>query len=53
MVCARPKIRQLFRLTGLDHRIPLARTLDEVPGGLGGEDRAIMSIRVTVGSTAS
>lgn len=28
-VCARPKIRQLFRLTGLDCRIPLARTLDE------------------------
>jgi anti-anti-sigma factor len=29
VVCAQPKIRQLFRLTGLDHRIPLARTLDE------------------------
>ena len=28
-VCGRPKIRQLFRLTGLDCRIPLARTLDE------------------------
>jgi anti-sigma B factor antagonist len=28
-VCARPKIRQLFRLTGLDCRIPLARSLDE------------------------
>ena len=27
--CGRPKIRQLFRLTGLDCRIPLARTLDE------------------------
>jgi anti-anti-sigma factor len=27
--CARPKIRKLFRLTGLDRRIPLARTLDE------------------------
>ena len=27
--CARPKIRKLFRLTGLDCRIPLARTLDE------------------------
>ena len=25
----RPKIRELFRLTGLDCRIPLARTLDE------------------------
>ena len=29
VVCARPRIRQLFRLTGLDHQIPLARTLDE------------------------
>jgi anti-anti-sigma factor len=29
VVCAQPKIRQLFRLTGLDHRITLARTLDE------------------------
>ena len=28
-VCGRPKIRELFRLTGLDRRIPLARTLDE------------------------
>jgi|SRR5580704_2533043 anti-sigma B factor antagonist len=27
--CARPKTRKLFRLTGLDRRIPLARTLDE------------------------
>jgi anti-sigma B factor antagonist len=35
VVCARPKIRQLFRLTGLDHRIPLARTLDEVREALG------------------
>ena len=29
VVCARPKIRQLFRLTGLDRRLPPARTLDE------------------------
>ena len=29
MVCARPKVRQLFRLTGLDRRLPSARTLDE------------------------
>lgn len=29
VVCAQPKIRQLFRLTGLDRRIPLARTLEE------------------------
>ena len=28
-VCDRPKIRLLFRLTGLDCRIPLASTLDE------------------------
>src|SRR5213076_732642 len=28
-VCDRPKIRQLFRLTGLDGRIPLASTLEE------------------------
>ena len=28
VVCARPRIRQLFRLTGLDSRIPLTRTLD-------------------------
>jgi anti-sigma B factor antagonist len=35
VVCAQPKIRQLFRLTGLDHRIPLARTLDEAREALG------------------
>jgi anti-sigma B factor antagonist len=29
VVCGRPKIRQLFRITGLDSRIPLASTLDE------------------------
>ena len=29
VVCAGPEIRQLFRLTGLDHWIPLARILDE------------------------
>src|ERR1700732_5209199 len=28
VVCARPQTRQLFRLTGLDGQIPLARTLD-------------------------
>jgi anti-sigma B factor antagonist len=28
VVCARPQTRQLFRLTGLDSQIPLARTLD-------------------------
>jgi anti-sigma B factor antagonist len=30
VVCARPKIRHLFRVTGLNCRIPLARTLDDV-----------------------
>jgi anti-sigma B factor antagonist len=29
VACGQPKIRKLFRLTGLDHRIPLARTLDD------------------------
>jgi anti-sigma B factor antagonist len=29
VVCARPQIRQLFRLTGLDRRLMPARTLDE------------------------
>ena len=29
VACALPKIRQLVRLTGLDCRIPLARTLGE------------------------
>ena len=29
VACGRPKIRELFRLTGLDCRIPLARTLAE------------------------
>jgi anti-sigma B factor antagonist len=29
VVCAQPRIRQLFLLTGLGRRIPLARTLDE------------------------
>ncbi len=29
VVCARPRIRQLFQLTGLDRRLPPTRTLDE------------------------
>ena len=29
VVCARPQIRQLFRLTGLDRRLAPARTLGE------------------------
>jgi anti-sigma B factor antagonist len=28
VVCTRPRTRQLFRLTGLDGPVPLARTLD-------------------------
>ena len=32
--CGRPKIRELFRLTGLDCRIPLARTLAEAMDAL-------------------
>jgi anti-sigma B factor antagonist len=28
VVCTRPRTRQLFRLTGLDGQVPLARTLD-------------------------
>ena len=29
VVCARPQVRRLFRITGLDRSIPLARTLAE------------------------
>jgi anti-sigma B factor antagonist len=29
VVCTRPRIWQLFRLTGLDGQLPLARTLDD------------------------
>jgi anti-anti-sigma factor len=29
VICVRPQIRQLFRLTGLDRRLAPARTLDE------------------------
>jgi anti-sigma B factor antagonist len=34
VVCARPEIRKLFRLTGLDSWIPLAFSLDEALAGL-------------------
>jgi anti-anti-sigma factor len=34
VACARPQVRQLFRLTGLDRQIPLARTLDEALAAL-------------------
>ena len=30
VVCARPQTRRLFRVTGLDRQIPLARDLAEV-----------------------
>jgi anti-sigma B factor antagonist len=33
-VCGRPQTVRLFRLTGLDHQIPLARSLDEALGAL-------------------
>jgi anti-anti-sigma factor len=33
VVCAQPKTRKLFRLTGLDRQIALARTLDEALAG--------------------
>lgn len=32
VVGARPAVRQLFRVTGLDGQVPLARSLDEVVG---------------------
>jgi anti-sigma B factor antagonist len=32
VVCSKPQTRQLFRLTGLDEQIPLARTLEEALG---------------------
>ena len=35
VVCARPKILELFRLTGLDRRLPPAPTVDEVLAGPG------------------
>ena len=35
VVCARPQTRRLFRLTGLDHQVPLARDLAEALQALG------------------
>jgi len=35
IVCAQPKTRQLFHVTGLDRRIPVARTVDEALAGPG------------------
>jgi len=34
VVCGRPRVRQLFRLSGLDRRLPPARTLDEALNAL-------------------
>lgn len=33
VVCARPRIRQVLRLAGLDRQVRLARTIDEVLNG--------------------
>ncbi len=39
VVCARPQTRRLFRVTGLDHQIPLVRDLAEALQALGvGQD---------------
>ena len=40
VVCARPRIRRLFRVTGLDEAIPLAGTLDEALGMLASAAKA-------------
>ena len=39
VVCTRPKIRKLFRLTGLDRRLPPAPTLDEALAAPGLQSR--------------
>ena len=39
VVCARPKIRKVFRLTGLDRRLPPAATLDEALAASGPQPR--------------
>jgi anti-sigma B factor antagonist len=39
VVCARPKILKLFRLTGLDRRLPPAPTLDDALAAPGPEPR--------------
>ena len=40
VVCARPRIRRLFRLTGLDQAVSLAGTLDEALGMLASAAKA-------------
>ena len=47
VACARPQVRQLFRLTGLDRQIPLARTLDEALAALTATKTARPGIRRT------
>jgi anti-anti-sigma factor len=39
VVCARPKIRKVFRLTGLDRRLPPASTLEEALAAPGPQPR--------------
>jgi len=40
VVCARPRIRRLFRVTGLDEAMPLAGSLDEALGMLASAAKA-------------
>ena len=40
VVCARPRIRRLFRVTGLDQAVPLADTLDGALGMLASPAKA-------------
>jgi anti-anti-sigma factor len=40
VVCARPRIRRLFRVTGLDQAVSLAGTVDEALGMLASAARA-------------
>lgn len=46
-VCARPTIQQLFRLTGIDSCIPLARTLDEARDALAARTAPSRASRVS------
>ena len=48
VVCARPQIRQLFRLTGLDRRLPPARTLDEALDALSGSKNGVRARRGSI-----
>ena len=54
VVCAQPKIWRLFRLVGVDTKIPLARSLDEALEKLGGgpdHTRLISSLHVPQSGT--